>query len=84
MIRFGALPPKHELSEQGHRWHRYATPFCLGENLLYINSTSGERLGIADGDWVKAIGASAFCWAAAFLGFGIGYAPILLGHRREA
>jgi len=33
---------------------------------------------------VKAIGASAFCWAAAFLGFGIGYAPILLGHRREA
>jgi anaerobic selenocysteine-containing dehydrogenase len=57
LIRFGALPPKHELSEQGHRRHRHAIPSCLGENLLYINRTSGERLGIADDDWVKVTSA---------------------------
>lgn len=35
--------------------------------------------------WSNALlHASAFCWAAAFLGFGMVYAPILLGHRREA
>jgi anaerobic selenocysteine-containing dehydrogenase len=41
------------LSEQGHRRHRHEIRSCLGENLLYINRTSGELLGIADGDWVK-------------------------------
>jgi anaerobic selenocysteine-containing dehydrogenase len=57
LIRFGALSPKHELSEQSHQRHRQAIPSCPSENLLYINRTSGERPGIADSDWVKATSA---------------------------
>jgi uncharacterized protein involved in response to NO len=35
--------------------------------------------------WSNALlHASAFCWVAALLGFGIGYAPILIRHRRAA
>jgi anaerobic selenocysteine-containing dehydrogenase len=45
------------LSERSHRRQRHAIPSCLGENLFYINSTSSERLGIADGDWVKVTNA---------------------------
>ena len=71
MIRFGALPPKHELSEQGHRRYRHAIPSCLGENLLDINRTSGERLGIADGDWVKVISAHSTITAQAKLMGGV-------------
>jgi anaerobic selenocysteine-containing dehydrogenase len=56
------------LSEQGHRRHRHATPSRLGENLLDINRTSDERLGIADGDCVKVIGAHSTITAQAKLG----------------
>jgi hypothetical protein len=34
LIRFGVLPPKHGLSEQGHRRRRHAIPSCLGEEVL--------------------------------------------------
>jgi anaerobic selenocysteine-containing dehydrogenase len=41
------------LSEQSYRRQRNAIPSCLSENPLYIDRTSDERLGIADGDWLK-------------------------------
>jgi len=50
LIRFGALPPKHELSEPSHRRQPNAIPSCLSENPLYIDRASDERLGIADGE----------------------------------
>jgi anaerobic selenocysteine-containing dehydrogenase len=59
------------LSEQGHRRHRHAIQSCLGENLLDINRTSGERLGIADGDWVKVISAHSTTTAQAKLMGGV-------------
>jgi uncharacterized protein involved in response to NO len=60
----------------------------VGTQAMYaaVLAAAVARIGAAlEPQWSDALlYASALCWAAAFLGFGIGYAPALLRRRREA